>query len=484
MLIMWAPGLAARLCTGFPGNFKLPRMALSTCALPACVLLVLQRFSKDIVYEAAAMVRNDHHVEHGDWCFSTCQMDKSHCLERMDHTQPQSSRDVGMMLHTRARESALACSWLTGSPLSATAAFLQTTSEAVHQLLQQHSATIAALQRQLLLLQALSQPDPAPKAWDLCLRTEALTYFITEAALDPQETGSNSSQPKLFAEPLGLGAQVPRFLRWDGSIELQEMGQQQLHEQICRIWQGKAEYEALHGPVHLQTYLQHHFAAAAAAAAAASVLQPSAAATPAAAGAGDASSLATGTGTSSSSNKHMDVSSSMDPCAVEASRAAAVTQAAVAAGYQLYHALRSHRQASVAADTMWQVLTGQLPEAVLAEQQQQLQGLVMLLQEIAAVAAAAAAAGAGGISSETAGRGSASAVVPGAGSGTGAGDAAVQPHTPAGEYQGRAGAPACMQTGRQLQKVHNACSTSALWPRKPCTTNLAGNNKHHHNSMC
>ncbi|WIA22349.1 hypothetical protein OEZ85_004661 [Tetradesmus obliquus] len=89
------------------------------------------------------------------------------------------------------------------------------TSETVKQLLQQHAATVSAMQRQLQLLQATSLPDPTPQPWRLNVRTEASSYFITEGALNPSDEGSglvNPSRPKTFAEPLGLGPAVPRIL--------------------------------------------------------------------------------------------------------------------------------------------------------------------------------------------------------------------------------------------------------------------------------
>lgn len=146
----------------------------------------------------------------------------------------------------------------------------QSTSETVHQLLQQHSATVAALQRRLQLLSALAQPDPAPQPWHLNLRTEATHYFLTElpdldSQLDSDRSMSQASQqgpdaaaaaaagslsgsggarlgqrqqsqrgakPKLFAEGLGLGPDVPRFLRWDEPVELQELSCQETERQV------------------------------------------------------------------------------------------------------------------------------------------------------------------------------------------------------------------------------------------------------------
>lgn len=226
---------------------------------------------------------------------------------------------------------------------------MQSTAEAVKQLQQQHLETITALQRQLNLLIALNQPDPAPKPWILSLRTETSAYFITEGALNPSSTldyegstlGANpNAKPKLFAEGLGLSSRVPRFLRWDEAVEVQECRLEDLQQQINDIWSGREQYQAVHGPCGLQEYLYHHFAASAAAA-----VQ-------------EASSSA---GTA-------------DPVATAA--------AAAEAGYSFYHAISSHRQKSAVVDAVRHMLTGQLPDAIFVEQQQQVAAVVQLMEEL------------------------------------------------------------------------------------------------------
>jgi hypothetical protein len=263
----------------------------------------------------------------------------------------------------------------------------QATSETVKQLLQQHAATVAAMQRQLQLLQTASLPDPAPQPWQLNVRTEASSYFITEGALNPSDEGSgllNPSRPKTFAEPLGLGPSVPRFLRWDESVELAEVGLQELLQQVSSIWQGMAAHEALHGPCHLQEYVYCWCKdAASAATAAAADMQPAA---------------PTGDGCSSSvDNTEIRRGSNTDKPAKAAAAAVVTAAAAAAAGYQLYHSLSQHRQASVAVDTMWQVLSGQLPESVLLEQQRQLQQLLAVLEELQQAVVGAAGGDAGNV---------------------------------------------------------------------------------------
>uniref|UniRef100_A0A383W2L2 Uncharacterized protein n=1 Tax=Tetradesmus obliquus TaxID=3088 RepID=A0A383W2L2_TETOB len=258
------------------------------------------------------------------------------------------------------------------------------TSETVKQLLQQHAATVSAMKRQLQLLQAACLPDPAPQPWRLNVRTEASSYFITEGALNPSDEGSglsNPSKPKTFAEPLGLGPSVPRFLRRDESVELAEVALQELLQQVSSIWQGKAAHEELHGPCHLQEYVYHRCMEAASAAASAGVPQHVTV--------GDGRGLQ---GSSSQETAELHHSSTTDKPAEAAAAATAAAAAAAAAGYQLYHALSQHRHASVAVDTMWQVLTGQLPESVLLEQQRQLQQLLAVMEELQHAATASDAA--------------------------------------------------------------------------------------------
>jgi len=106
----------------------------------------------------------------------------------------------------------------------------------VQQLQQQHAAELAALQRQLQLLSALAQPESDPKPWQLNLRTEACRYFLTELEADPfaqdQCQGSGAQRPKLFAAGLGLGPDVPRFLRWDEQMEVHDVSLQDLEQQV------------------------------------------------------------------------------------------------------------------------------------------------------------------------------------------------------------------------------------------------------------
>jgi hypothetical protein len=197
------------------------------------------------------------------------------------------------------------------------------------------------------------------------------------------------SKPKVFAEPLGLGPSVARFLRWDESVELAQVGGlEELQQQVSSIWQGKAAYEALHGPCHLQEYLYHHFKAAAATAAANAASSEGGSM----ASASSSSSGADDTGTSEIASSSDGPTVDTPDNAVEAAAAAATAAAAAAAtaGYQLYHALSQHRQSSVAADSMWQVLTGQLPESLLLEQQRQTQRLLSVLEALQQAGAAAA----------------------------------------------------------------------------------------------
>lgn len=110
---------------------------------------------------------------------------------------------------------------------------------------QQHAADAALLQRHLLLLSALVQPEPSPKPWHLNLRTEALKYFITELDMEDMDLGTDGTsavsldnhqrcqpQAKLLTHGLGLGSAVPRFLRWDQSVELKDCSVQETELQV------------------------------------------------------------------------------------------------------------------------------------------------------------------------------------------------------------------------------------------------------------
>lgn len=327
----------------------------------------------------------------------------------------------------------------------------QSTAEAVRQLQQRHASETAALHRQLQLLSAFVSPDPAPQPWQLNLRTEASRYFLTELEVEPTDaqlllpddsgggyaddgsaaaaaddntastglrgilsssSSSNRQQrqqagPKLYASGLGLGADVPRFLRWDQPVELHDIStMQQLEQQVCEIWRDKAAFEAAHGsPCHLQAFLHHQFWSKAQQQQAGQAPPPQPSHSPDA-GASEAAcaeaSLAGGTAIVSSSTTAVCVASSSSSSTDTANNISSIAAAAASAGYQLYYACCTHRHDSVAVETVWQVLTGQRSEAVLLqEQQQQLQGLITVLQGLHVEAAAA-----DGGSDEAAGQGS------------------------------------------------------------------------------
>jgi hypothetical protein len=120
---------------------------------------------------------------------------------------------------------------------AAVCSFLQSTAETVRQLQQQHAAELAAVQRQLQLLEALTHHDPDPKPWQLNLRAETLRYFMTELEAEPSAQGltnpaAGPPKPKLFAAGLGLGSEVPKFLRWDQPLEVLDVSLQELEAQV------------------------------------------------------------------------------------------------------------------------------------------------------------------------------------------------------------------------------------------------------------
>lgn len=107
------------------------------------------------------------------------------------------------------------------------------TADAVHQLISQHQQQQATLQSQLQLTAALLHDDPPPRQWGLSLHVESSNYFITEGS-EPS-TGAVVA-PRAAA--LGLGVDVPRYLRWcEGPVQLQQMSLTQLEDQIMMVWQ-------------------------------------------------------------------------------------------------------------------------------------------------------------------------------------------------------------------------------------------------------
>ncbi|KAF8057668.1 hypothetical protein HT031_006017 [Scenedesmus sp. PABB004] len=246
------------------------------------------------------------------------------------------------------------------------------TAEALRRLQAQHAAALAAQARHARLLAALAAPEPAPAPWRLSLRTEAVAFFVTEGAgLDPPQqpgAGAERAQPALFAEGLGLGPDVPAFLRWEGPVPLRELGLAEARSAVAAVWRGLAAAAARgRGPCGLAAFLRHHFAAAAAAAAA----RASASAAPAG-GAGGAPSAPASAA-----------------AAAAAERAVAEMADAAAAGYSLYHALCQHRSASASVDALWRALAGQLPAAALGQRQE----VADLLRSLGAAAAAAGGQG-------------------------------------------------------------------------------------------
>lgn len=230
---------------------------------------------------------------------------------------------------------------------------MQSTSETVHQVLQQHADQLTCLQQHNRILTALLEAEPAPQPWLLSLRADSSNYFITEGGGFDSDKGA---QPQVCAEPLGLDGKVPRFLRWDEAVPLQEVGSKELQQQIKEIWRHKAVYVARHGPCHLQEYLHHYFSA--------SVLQRQ------------------------QRQQRQQALASQAAAAEQAVVSVANAAAAAAAGYSFYHACCQHRQDSSVIELTWQVLTGQLPEEAMQMQQQQLQQLLQVMQALQAAAAA------------------------------------------------------------------------------------------------
>jgi hypothetical protein len=121
----------------------------------------------------------------------------------------------------------------------------------VQALLQEHAGAAAALQRELSLARALLAPDPPPARRRLWTSVEACCAFLTEGASLPPPAAADlggggaggGGAPREFAEPLGLGPHVPRFLRRDaqaGPVALERMGRVEAEAAVADVWRARA----------------------------------------------------------------------------------------------------------------------------------------------------------------------------------------------------------------------------------------------------
>jgi len=199
------------------------------------------------------------------------------------------------------------------------------TAARVKRLLAAHARERRQARDALPLASALAGPEPPPAMWTLSVSVEACPYFLTEGAtLLPPPT----APPREFAAPLGITPDVPRFLRLPTSnspLLLKPMARKEVEAAVAAVWRAKAAHDALHGghASDLHAFLHEQ------------LMQLHA---------GDAA-------------------------------------AAVQEGYSLYHAAMQLHDAhgSAAARLFVKILTGQLPEGVLWEQQRLLKALVRML---------------------------------------------------------------------------------------------------------
>jgi hypothetical protein len=207
--------------------------------------------------------------------------------------------------------------------------------------------------------------------------------FVTEGAGLPVGFGAPGGGARLWAEPLGLSSAVPRFLRWDAVVELQQPlinkklgagvpAHAAFLAQLARLWRIRAAAEAASGVAALSTHVY-------------SLCVAQVTATDGGNHAGGSCRSGTAWTTCSASSKPCRSSSDLGSEVVGKGPVGEdnTTSDIAAAGYNFYHALVGLRHVSAAADGAWLALTGQLPEAFLHEQSAQAGGLVRALQAAA-----------------------------------------------------------------------------------------------------
>jgi hypothetical protein len=177
-----------------------------------------------------------------------------------------------------------------------------------------------------LLAQQLAAPDPPAAPWALNVSVEAHACFLTEGAtlLPPPP-----APPREFAAPLGVGGDVPRFLRRPaaaGQVALAPVGREDVEAAVALVWRSAVARAAAHGGrgCDLHAWLHEH------------LLQLHA---------GDHAT-------------------------------------AVEAGYSLYHAAKRLSDARGSPAVFFKVLTGQLAEGVFWEQQRLLRAAASVFQRM------------------------------------------------------------------------------------------------------
>ncbi|MEW5314025.1 MAG: hypothetical protein WDW38_005553 [Sanguina aurantia] len=218
-----------------------------------------------------------------------------------------------------------------------------------------YSSELAQQTAAMQLAHALLLPDPRPTLVQLSVAIESSAYFITEVRAAGDAAGGGGSATGL-AEPLGLGADVPRCLRTNKPVTIELHDLAATEALVRRLWTAKHS-STCHGPdKSLQSYIFDHFNAATSAAA-----------------------------------PKTPLSQSSGPASFRSRANAAPTNSAAAFGnlpdvaqqsYSLYHACATHSAASAAVRAFSGVLTGQLPETVLLQQQLQLAAVHAALHAI------------------------------------------------------------------------------------------------------
>lgn len=124
-------------------------------------------------------------------------------------------------------------------------------------------ALVAELSRKLSLAYAMMAPEPMPRHHEVTVSVERSAYFLTEEG-EPDEKvaaggGGGNGGSLEVAQPLGLGANVPRALRWDKPLPLAPHTLEETEAAIADIWRSKRALEASQPPMTLHNFLPQYF---------------------------------------------------------------------------------------------------------------------------------------------------------------------------------------------------------------------------------
>lgn len=85
--------------------------------------------------------------------------------------------------------------------------------------------------------------------------------FVTEEELAGSGgMAAAAQQQQEVAAPLGLGASVPRWLRWQQPVPLHPLQHEELHAAVLQAVLAWQAFDASHAPLPLHSFMYHHMA--------------------------------------------------------------------------------------------------------------------------------------------------------------------------------------------------------------------------------